>query len=109
MGILCRDPASFLKALAVTTAFEKSDSDSDGRIALLTSTQRTKNLEIVSETLKSKLFYPQSGRGVSDKRSNRKQKRLSTGSRGRSKTPTRLNKRQTSKRCKREKEGSKER
>ena len=110
--ILCRDPASFLKALAVTTAFEKSNSDPDqknGRVVLLTSTQRSKNLEIISEILSLKQCSSQTGRTSSSRKSSGKQKRLSTGSRGRSKTPIRSSKRQTLKKCKKEKrEGLKE-
>jgi len=108
--ILCRDPACFLKALAGTTVFEKVSSDSDnGRVVLLTSAQRSRNLEVISETLNLKQIHSQPGKTSSSRRSSGKQRRHSNGSRGRNKTPTRSNKRQTPKRCKKEKgESSKE-
>jgi hypothetical protein len=97
--ILCRDPACFLKALAGTTVFEKSRSDSDGRVVLLTTAQRSRQMEIISETLNLKQAHSQTGK-VSTDRSRRssasKQKRLSNGGgRGKSKTPTRSNKRRS--------------
>ena len=95
--ILCRDPACFLKALAGTTVFEKSSSDSDGRVTLLTTAQRSKQMEIISETLNLKQAHSQTGKVSTDRRrsSASKQKRLSNGGRGRSKTPTRSNKRRS--------------
>jgi E3 ubiquitin-protein ligase HUWE1 len=109
--ILCRDPACFVKAMAVSVVFEKSNSGSDGRVIMLTSVQRSKNLETVSELLNLKQPYFPSGRVSTSKRSSfGKNRRLSNTSSGtRSKTPTRLSKRnQAPKRGKKEKAELKE-
>ena len=109
--ILCRDPACFVKAMAVSVLFEKSNSDSSGQVVMLTSTQRSKNIEIVSDLLKLKQPHFSSSRVSTVKRSSfgKSKKHSSTSSGTRSKTPTRQTKRnQTPKRGKKEKIESKE-
>ena len=103
--LLCRDPASFLKAVAVSVSFEKgtSGNSSDGKVTLLSSVERSKNFKIVSEVLQTKLHSSQSSKNVSNHRRSSGGKRRDKPS-PRSKTPTRSNKRaSTPKRCKKEK------
>jgi len=104
--ILCRDPACFVRAMVVSVSFEESRSGSVGRVVMLTSAQRSKNIEIVSEFLNLKHAHFSSGRASSNRRSSfGKSKRVSSSSSGtRSKTPTRQNRRnQTPKRGRKEK------
>eukprot|EP00536_Pseudo-nitzschia_multiseries_P010994 jgi/Psemu1/326262/estExt_fgenesh1_pg.C_3550003 len=103
--ILCRDPVCFVKAMAVSVVFENLSSGSGGQVVMLTSTQRSKNLELVSEILKLKPPHTPNGKLSTSRRSSSgRLKRLSSASSGtRSKTPTRSNKRNQAKRCKKEK------
>jgi len=109
--ILCRDPACFVKAMAVSVVFEESSADSDGLVVMATSTQRSKNLGKISELLNLKQAHMPSGRGSSSRKSSSfKSRRLSSTSSGsRSKTPNRSSKRnQTPKRTRKEKVESKD-
>mmetsp|Transcript_747 Transcript_747/g.1813 ORF Transcript_747/g.1813 Transcript_747/m.1813 type:complete len:4405 (+) Transcript_747:307-13521(+) len=108
--VLCRDPVCFVKAMAVSVVFENPRSGSDGRVIMLNSTQRSKYLDIVSEVLKLKPTQTPNGKAPTSRRSSSgKLKRLSNASSGtRSKTPSRSNKRNQTKRCKKEKGESKE-
>jgi len=109
--ILCRDPACFVKAMAVSVVFEESSADSDGLVVMATSTQRSKNLGKISELLNLKQAHMPCGRGSSSRKSSSfKSRRLSSTSSGsRSKTPNRSSKRnQTPKRTRKEKVESKD-
>jgi len=109
--IICRDPACFVKAMAVSVIFEKSESGSVGRVVLLTPAQRSKNVEIISELMNLKQGHISSGRASTGKRSSfGKNRRLTGASSGsRSKTPTRTSRRsQTPKRGRKEKSEAKE-
>lgn len=101
--LLCREPFSLLKAVAVTVLFEHEHggNPSDGKVTLLSPTARSRNLRIVSDALK-KRRVPFLGSS-----SYTKSKRSSISPR--SKTPVRSNKRgPTPKRGKKEKHDHKD-
>ncbi|KAG7352855.1 HECT-domain ubiquitin-transferase [Nitzschia inconspicua] len=102
--LLCRDPDSFIKAMAVSVKLEKDSSNDEWRVCLVTNSDRMKNMRIVAEISKSKkLKHATANR----KSSTNKHRRSSTGSR--SKTPTRSFKRShTPKRSKKDKIDTKE-
>jgi E3 ubiquitin-protein ligase HUWE1 len=104
--LLCRDPTTFVKAVAVSVVFEQGAQGSDGRIALLTPSEKARNLKIVSEVTKLKDPSSPQGRGqLSRSVIGSKHRRPSTATPvQRSKTPIRSNKRhQPPKRSKKEK------
>jgi E3 ubiquitin-protein ligase HUWE1 len=105
--LLCRDPALFVRAMAVSVSLEIDSTNGEGRVRLLSPSDRLKNMKIVSEVLKSRsLMHPISSR----RSSTNKHRRSSAPNIGaRSKTPTRSYKRShTPKRSKREKSEAKE-
>ena len=110
--LLCRDPVSFLKAVAVTAHFEKapSGSSSEAKVTLLSQSERTRNMKILSDLLKPKASHIPSVKTPIQRRSSgsARHKRLS-GSNPRSKTPSRANKRgATPKKNKKEKSDAKD-
>lgn len=104
--LLCRDPASFLKAVSVSVYFEKTESDQSSKsakVTLLSSADRQKNLKVISELLKSGRTPSHPPRHVSRRSSNSGRQRRSSNPGTRSKTPNRSNKRGTPKKTKKEK------
>ena len=107
--LLCRDPASLLKAVAVSVMIEKgkSDSSADAKVTLLSSVERSRNLKIVAEVLKTKHIPVRSPPNRRRSSSSKPKKESKTSPR--SKTPTRSSKRGlTPKRSKKEKNESKD-
>jgi hypothetical protein len=112
--LLCREPASFLKAVAVTVLFEKGKSEnaSDAKVTLLSSAERSRNMKIVADVVKTKqtLLLPSSSKSSQHRRSSLGKQKRSSNASPRIKTPTRSNKRGlTPKRSKKEKNDSKDR
>lgn len=108
--LLCREPSSFLKAVAVTVLFEKGRSEdaSDGKVTLLSPQSRARNLRIVSDLLKKRRLS-HAIKSPLIRRSSMGKSKKSNGS-PRSKTPVRSHKRgHTPKRAKKEKAEHKER
>ena len=105
--LLCRDPVSFLKAVAVSVHFDKGgDNSSDAKVTLLSPVERTRNLTIVSEALKTKPASPPQSKSTTHRRSSGagRQKHRASTSPSRSKTPNRGSKRGTTpKRSKKDK------
>jgi hypothetical protein len=102
--LLCRDADSFVKAFAVSVAFEKDTRSEEWWVRLLTPAERSKNMKIVSETLKSKKMKT----AIGTRRSSAKYRR-SSASNTRSRTPTRFHKRShTPKRSKKDRADAKD-
>jgi E3 ubiquitin-protein ligase HUWE1 len=96
--LLCRDPVSFLKAVAVSVLFDKGgDNPSDAKVTLLSPVERARNMNIVSEVLKTKSASPPQGKSTTHRRSSGagRQKHRASTSPSRSKTPNRGSKRGT--------------
>lgn len=109
--LLCRDPASFLKAVSISVCFNKESPDSpDAKVTLLSSADRLKNLRIITELLKSKdALSHVSKPGLTRKSSSGGRQKRSSHPASRSKTPSRTHKRGgTPKKSKKEKADQKE-
>ena len=105
--LLLRDPFSFLRAMAVTAAFEPGSSSSDGYVALLTADQKASNTIALSKLFKTEVYSMAEQQSPSPaKKAGGRRKRLSMSSSGKGKSHKRSH---TPKRSKKDKVENKER